>query len=152
MGFIDQVVLNLRTNYVFARDAKTGANMPPVPVQLAIYAAALHDLAAGDEEGKLPWTKDQVLGSYAEWLKLGRPTSSTGKTKAKPTELIPIDLTNWGRDRVAAWLREMDRAERADIYIPNPTNDCLRMCPVAQFCSVVGEHMPSVEQYARSSA
>lgn len=150
-GFIDQVVQNVHTWAVFSRDIKTGQNMPPTPVQLAIYSLALQDMAAKDAEGKLPWTAEMVLPAYAEWLKGGRPASASGKTKAKPTEIIPVDLTSWGHDRVAAWLQEMDRAEKAEIYLPNPGDSCHRICPVSQFCSVMGEHMPSVEKYARPS-
>lgn len=152
-GYIDQIVMNLKTGKVYPRDLKTGQNMPPTPIQLAIYALALQRVTA-EHEAKadaepLPWSSEDVLTTYAEWLKGGRPQSASGKTKAKPTEIIAIDLTDWGEERIAAWLLEMDRAEKADIYLPNPSDSCFRMCSVAQFCSVMGQHMPSVDQYKR---
>lgn len=159
-GYIDQVVMDVKTGGIYARDLKTGQNMPPTPVQLAIYAIALKRVtAAADEElsqeedaeqyPDVTWSPEQLVPTYAEWLKGGRPTSASGKTPAKPTEIIPIDLSDWGEDRVGAWLVEMDRAEKAGIYLPNPSDSCYRMCPVAQYCSVMGQHKPSVEQYAR---
>lgn len=148
-GFIDQVVLNRQTNLVYPRDIKTGANMPPTPVQLVIYVRGLMEYTRKAEaEGReLPWRLDQII-NYAEWLKCGRPPSKTGKTAAKPTEIIPMDLANWGDARLTAWVAEFDRAERAGIYLPSPSSDCLRTCPVSQYCAFMG-HPESAAQYAR---
>jgi hypothetical protein len=153
-GFIDQVVYNHDTGYIHPRDIKTGNNMPPTPVQLALYTLGLLDIERKAHEANEapPWGEaGQILSVYAEWLKGGRPPSASGKTPAKPTEIIPMDLSDWGEDRVAVWLTQMDQAERAGIYIPNPSSSCTRMCPVAQYCTVMGEHMPSVQQYARTA-
>ncbi len=153
-GYIDQVVYTHDTGYLHPRDIKTGNNMPPTPVQLALYSLGLASISRkAHAAGEIPpWGEvGQLLPTYAEWLKGGRPPSASGKTPAKPTEIIPVDLSDWGEDRVAAWLTEMDRAERAGIYLPNPSSSCTRMCPVAQYCAVMGEHMPSVQQYARTA-
>ena len=137
VGYIDQVVRNKITKQIYPADLKTGSKMPAAPVQLAIYREAL----------KIMYP-NEIVADHAFWIHLGRPPSKTGKTKAKPSRWIEEDLTDWPAERLAQWVKDMDRSESEGIYLPSPTDGCDRVCGVAQWCRAMSWHYPSVEQYA----
>lgn len=140
IGYIDQVVRDRLTGELHCVDIKTGAKVPASPVQLAIYRVALQTLYP-----------DKPIADVFYWAHLGRPASKTGKTKPKPSKWVEEDLSDWPVERVAQWLKDMDRSEAAGIYLPSPGDGC-RVCSVQQWCSAMSWHLPSVQQYAQEGA
>jgi hypothetical protein len=49
----------------------------------------------------------------------------------------PYDLARYTEGVVGSWFKQMDEAEKAGIYLPNPGDSC-RTCGVQEFCLVVG--------------
>lgn len=133
LGYIDQIRQYADGRFI-AVDLKSGSTTPPAPVQLAVYGHAVHA-----NLGQLPAT-----GSF---VKLGRPKTGAATSKEKPTADIDHDLTAWSKERLDRWFADMDRSEKAGLYLPNPGDNCARTCGVAQFCSVMG-HPESAAQYA----
>lgn len=134
-GFIDQVRVDLTDpdRLPYPVDLKSGAKIPPTPVQLAVYNFALQNIGT------------RTTG-FAEWVHAGRP--ATARVAEKPTKTIRVDLTDWPEERVGHWLKSMDESERAGIYLPSPTDSCTRTCSVSQWCRAVSNHLGSVKQYA----
>lgn len=134
-GFIDQVRRSMHTGLLFPADLKSGTSVPATPVQLAIYRLAL--IAEHGEEN---------VADRGVWVHAGR--SNARSPKGLHTRDIEVDLTDWSTERLVRWVTDMDAAEKAGLYLPNPKDSCRRMCPVAQWCRAVGWHYPSIEQYA----
>lgn len=110
--FIDQVIVT-PNGMLVVRDLKTGSSYNS-PIQLALYDLAL----------------EARYGFRALWgdfwkAKNGGPTA-------------PIPLASYTRERVGTWFAQMDQAEEAGIYLPNPSDTCARMCGVSQWCTAVG--------------
>lgn len=132
VGYIDQI-RQYKDGRIEAVDLKTGSSTPVTAVQLATYRWAVHKFMG-------------VLPDTGAFVKAGRPATPRSK-KDKPTADIRHDLTSWTKPKLDRWFVDMDRAERAGIYLPNPGEHCARTCGVAQFCSAVG-HPPSAALYA----
>nr|SBO90599.1 Phage exonuclease [Nonomuraea gerenzanensis] len=111
LGYIDLVLEDFEGT-PFVRDLKTGTKTPHLPVQLKVYQRGLRD----------------VLGVEADWgdyymAKDGQPTD-------------PIDLGSFSEPLLERWFTDMDQAERAGIYMPNPSSDNCWSCPVKHHCPV----------------
>lgn len=132
IGYIDQI-RQYADGRIEAIDLKTGSSTPVTAVQLATYGFAVEKFMG-------------VLPTSGAFVKAGRPPTPRSK-KGKPTADIRHDLTGWTKDKLDRWFVDMDRSERAGIYLPNPGDHCARTCGVAQFCSAVG-HPPSAALYA----
>lgn len=132
LGFIDQIRQNADGS-IEADDVKSGTGYDKV-VQLATYAHAVHKFMG-------------VLPTTGAFVKAGRPPTPRSK-KGKPTHDERHDLTAWTKSKLDRWFVDMDRAERAGIYLPNPGDHCARTCGVAQFCSAVG-HPESAARFPR---
>lgn len=132
LGYIDQV-----RQYIDGRiegaDLKTGTSNAGSSVQLATYSHAI---------GENMRIERPLHGVF---IKAGRP--ATARAKEKPTVDVGADLTHWSKERLDRWYYDMDRAEKAGIYLANPQDGCERTCGVAQFCFARG-HEPSAALYA----
>lgn len=111
-GFIDQV-LEAPDGRLFVRDLKTGTKLPETPFQLGVYSLALEQL----------YGERATHGDF--WM-----FKNDAATPA-------YDLSYYTRERVTRWFVEMDRAESAGIYLPNPGDHC-RVCDVSEWCDAVG--------------
>lgn len=112
VGVID-VVTEFPGGILVPRDYKTGSRRPTWPFQPAVYRLAMLDLF-----GVLPDWGDYYIA------KDGKPDP-------------PVDLTRYSRDFISRLFLDMDRAENAGIYLPNPGDGC-RTCGVAPHCVVRG--------------
>lgn len=131
-GFIDQVV-QYSDGSISVVDLKTGSKIPGnAPLQLGTYAVAVERLMGIERPA-----------SGALYM-LGRPATARGKEK--PSRKFTYNLQHWTPERLGVLYSQMDTSERQGIYLPNPTDNCHRICGVAQFCGVVG-HGPSAAQY-----
>jgi putative RecB family exonuclease len=110
--FIDQVMVSAN-GARFVRDLKTGSSYNS-PIQLAVYDLAL----------------EARYGERTGWGDFYRAK------KAKPDPLI--DLRPYTAERVGAWFHQMDAAQNAGIYLPNPSDKCRNLCGVSQWCTAVG--------------
>ncbi|MFD6970576.1 RecB family exonuclease [Streptomyces sp. NPDC059949] len=111
-GFIDQVV-EYPDGHLRVRDLKTGTRLPDTAFQLAIYDHALDDLF-----GVKPGFGDYFMAK-----------------NNSPTE--PKNLQDFSREKVTRWFRNMDRAVRTGLFLPNPGDAC-RTCTVRRFCDFNG--------------
>lgn len=132
LGYIDQI-RQYADGRIEASDLKTGTSNAGSAIQLATYAHAVE---------KFMGVPRPMRGVF---VKAGRP--ATARAKAKPTVDVDADLTHWTKARLDRWFYDMDRAERAGIYLANPQDGCERTCGVAQFCFARG-HESSAAQYA----
>jgi putative RecB family exonuclease len=110
--FIDQVMVSAN-GARFVRDLKTGSSYNS-PIQLAVYDLAL----------------EARYGERTNWGDFYRAK------KRKPDPLI--DLSPYTAERVGAWFSQMDAAQNAGIYLPNPSDKCRNLCGVSQWCTAVG--------------
>ena len=112
IGYIDEVI-EWPNGEIGPRDLKTGSKRPDWPFQLGVYRWAVHELF-----GVLPTWGDYYMA------KDGKPDP-------------PVDLRPFTRARLERWFRDMDRAVRTGLFLPNPGDQC-RTCGVAAFCSARG--------------
>lgn len=117
--YVDQVV-EWPDGQLTIRDFKTGARKESsgFPLQLAVAALGV------EQQYGVPVR----FGDYWYTSHRQRPYG--------PVDGF-VDLERFTLDRVRAWFATMDRAEKAEIYLPNPGDNC-RTCSVSQFCSAVG--------------
>ena len=116
-GFVDQVH-RFDNGDILIRDLKSGSSRPADSLQLKVYRLALED-----EYGL---TAPRWFGDYWQ-ARRGEPTRS-------------IDLTDRATVEREVFNRTaiMDSAERAGIYMPNPTHSCVS-CGVRAACPVMGD-------------
>lgn len=112
IGSIDLILAD-RRGRLLVRDIKTGSRLPSSPIQLAVYRIAVEDLI-----GEAPAWGDYFM------CKNNEPTK-------------PYDLRVYTRQDVARWFLQMDRAEKAGNYLPNPGDHC-KTCGVRRYCTVMG--------------
>lgn len=125
-GFIDQIAL-WGDGTIEPRDLKSGTKTPASALQLIVYALVIERV-----------TGLKVRG--ASFVKLLNPN---GRSKAATaTQHLEIDL-----QQEAAYLnpefldqlfRDADRGIDAQIFLPNPTDGCDRVCGVQQWCRIKG--------------
>ncbi|MDS2171579.1 PD-(D/E)XK nuclease family protein [Nesterenkonia sp. CL21] len=131
-GYIDQVV-EWGDGSIEVRDLKTGAKTPASNLQLSVYKLALE--RAGMEV------------SRASYLKLPNPNARSAA--GKECQLIEVDLdgegTN-GEQVLAQMFRDADYGIREQVFLPNPTDGCERVCGVAQWCRAKG-HMAAAQAH-----
>ncbi|MFF0481088.1 RecB family exonuclease [Streptomyces sp. NPDC004435] len=111
-GFIDQVV-EYPDGHLRVRDLKTGTKLPDTAFQLAIYDHAVNAMF-GEKPG---------FGDYF-----------MAKNNA-PTD--PWNLQDYSLEKVTRWFRNMDKAVRLGLFLPNPGDAC-RTCTVRRFCDFNG--------------
>lgn len=111
-GYIDQV-LEFRDGEIRPRDLKTGNKLPESPFQLGVYRLAIAEVMG-------------ILPRYGDFF--------MAKNNA-PTK--PDDLSIWTPELVGEMFRDMDKAVRAEIFIPNKGDGC-RICLVREFCKIGG--------------
>lgn len=116
-GFIDQV-REYRDGRLVPVDLKSGSREPASGFQLAVYAHAINEYL-----NVLP------PGGAFFMPKLKRSGGLVGD--------VWKDLTPFSRELLDEMFDNFDKAERAGIYIPNPSDSC-RTCSVAEFCRVKG--------------
>jgi putative RecB family exonuclease len=130
VGAIDQVI-EWRDGRITPRDLKTGTKLPAWPFQLAVYDFAISDTLGVD---RCLW------GDY--YMAKNNDT----------TTMYPLERYN--RELVASWFEQMDTAEKAGVYLPNPGDSC-RTCGVSDFCLAVGgrsaDYDPAKETVAQDS-
>jgi hypothetical protein len=112
IGFID-LIMQDKHGRLLVRDIKTGSRLPSSPIQLAVYRVAVEEL----------------LGQAPSWGDFYMCKNNA------PTD--PVDLRPYDRAMVTRWFKDMDRAEAAGIYLPNPGDSC-KTCGVRRYCSVMG--------------
>jgi hypothetical protein len=112
-GVIDQVV-EYPDGHLRVRDLKTGSKLPDTAFQLAIYDHALNDMF-----GVKPGFGDFFMAK-----------------NNKPTD--PWNLQDYTLEKVTRWFRDMDRAVKLGIFLPNPGDAC-RTCTVRRFCDFNGQ-------------
>lgn len=112
VGSIDLILADARGR-LLVRDIKTGSRQPASPIQLAVYRIAVEGLL-----GEAPKWGDYYL------CKHNAPTQ-------------PYDLSVYTRQDVARWFKQMDAAETAGVYLPNPGDHC-KTCTVRRYCSIMG--------------
>ena len=122
-GFIDQI-RQYPDGSLEVADLKTGTSTPGSSMQLGVYAHVVQQ-----NTGILP-----VSGVF---VKAGRPaTPKVGIVK--PTRDVSHLLHRWEKPLLDSIFRDMDRAEKAGIYLPNPQDGCDRVCTVSEYCRVKG--------------
>jgi putative RecB family exonuclease len=77
-----------------------------------------------------------VLPETGVFIKAGRP--ATAKVAEKPTKDIKWSLHDWTPELLGSMFKDMDRAEKLGIFLPNPGEGCERTCTVAENCRVKG--------------
>lgn len=113
LGIVDLIMVDPDTGALLVRDIKTGTKLPVGSRQLITYRWMINKR----------YGVDPLWGDY--WMaKNGKPT-------------FPAYLGNFTEKQVSAWYQMMDKAERDEIYIPNPGDHC-RICDVARFCPDMG--------------
>nr|WP_238847555.1 PD-(D/E)XK nuclease family protein [Nocardia arthritidis] len=108
-GYIDAVMRNVKQDYLFVRDNKTG-NTPGDLFQLGTYKVAVED-AYGVEVSE---------GDY--WM---------GRT-GKPT--IAQDLSDWTKERVAEEFHALADNIQSERFDPDPEPSKCRFCSVSMSC------------------
>ena len=116
-GFIDQV-REYRDGRLVPVDLKSGSKEPASGFQLAVYAHSINEYMG-------------VLPEHGAFFmpKLRRDNTLVGD--------VWKDLTPFTRELVNGMFEDFDKAERAGIYIPNPSDSC-RTCSVSDYCRVKG--------------
>lgn len=116
-GFIDQV-RETSDGRLIPVDLKSGSKEPSSGFQLAVYAHAINEYM-----GVLP-----EQGAFF-MPKLRRDQSLVGD--------VWKDLRPFSRELLDGMFEDFDKAERAGVYIPNPSDSC-RTCSVSDYCRVNG--------------
>jgi RecB family exonuclease len=111
-GFIDQVV-EYPDGHLRVRDLKTGTKLPDTAFQLAVYDHALEAMF-------------DVKPGFGDYF--------MAKNNA-PTD--PWNLQDYDREKVGRWFRDMDKAVRLGLFLPNPGDAC-RTCTVRRYCDFNG--------------
>ena len=126
-GFIDQI-RQYPDGSLEVADLKTGTSTPGSAMQLAVYAYVVQQ-----NTGILP-----VSGVF---VKAGRPATAAKPTVVKPatpTWDIQHRLHGWDKSLLDSIFSDMDRAEKAGIFLPNPQDGCERTCTVSEYCRIKG--------------
>lgn len=132
-GYIDQVI-RWANGALSVRDLKSGNHIPGSPVQLAVYAHAVNELYDTDVR-------------HGEFAKLMNPA---GRSAASQTvQLVEYDLTeepcfDW--DFLVQFFRDLDRGIEQQVFIPNPSDSCMRTCSVSQWCRAMGTKSSAQQQ------
>ena len=121
-GFIDQI-RQYADGSLEVADLKTGTSTPGSSMQLGVYA-------------KVCEANTGILPSTGVFIKAGRP--ATPKVAVKPTKDIRHSVDGWSNELLTSIFTDMDRAEKAGIFLPNPQDGCERTCGVSEFCRVKG--------------
>lgn len=108
-GFVD-VLLQDREGVPLIRDIKTGSKKPYLPVQLKVYQRGIAN----------------TLGVRPEWADYYMAKDG------KPAD--PVNVERFPDDKLEAWFSDMDRAEKAGIYLPNPSAETCWTCSVKRDC------------------
>jgi putative RecB family exonuclease len=111
-GFIDQVV-EYPDGHLRVRDLKTGTKLPDTAFQLAVYDHALEAMF-------------DVKPGFGDYF--------MAKNNA-PTD--PWNLQDYSLEKVTRWFRNMDKAVKLGLFLPNPGDAC-RTCTVRRFCDFNG--------------
>ena len=122
MGFIDQI-RQYRDGSLAVGDLKTGSSTPGSSMQLGVYAHVTEEQTG---------TRPEV----GVFIKAGRP--ATARTPEKPTKDIPHHLEDWTPELLGAMFKDMDRAEKLGLFLPNPQDGCERTCTVSEHCRIKG--------------
>lgn len=119
-GFLDLVMWHPETGTVLLPDIKSGRNRPQSRTQLDIYGRALDRLGVpGVDSG-------QILKIEAGYLMV---------RKGELIDRHDVMAEGLAEAEIAARLVTMDRAERAGVYLPNPSALC-GSCGVRAGCPV----------------
>lgn len=121
-GFIDQI-RQYADGSLEVADLKTGTSTPGSSMQLGVYA--LVTLA-----------NTGILPTSGVFVKAGRP--ATANVGPKPTSDVQHFLHDWTQELLDSMFLDMDRAEKAGIYLPNPQDGCERTCGVSEYCRIKG--------------
>ena len=107
-AYIDRIMVDVETGETIIVDLKTG-QPPKSGLQLAVYRLALQE-----QFGIAP-----NFGAY--WMSRG------GKLD------IVYDLTFYGEDMVARWMRDVKKSIDQELFVPNVTMMC-NFCGVKESC------------------
>jgi PD-(D/E)XK nuclease superfamily len=121
-GFIDQI-RQYKDGSLEPADLKTGSREPGSTLQLGAYARAIEQ-----NTGVLPTT--------GVFVKAGRP--ATAKVAEKPTKDIKWNVDQWTPELMGSMFKDMDRADKLGLFLPNPQDGCERTCTVAENCRIKG--------------
>lgn len=134
-GAIDQIVqYKDEAGTLEVRDLKSGTKTPASIIQLAVYAHVV----------------ERVLGKPVEsgaWVKLLNPNGRSEAAKA--TQLLTHTFENepaHDLEFLEQMFRDADRAIDAELFVPNPSDGCERVCGVSQWCRAKG-FLSSAKQY-----
>ena len=125
IGFIDQIT-EWRDGTMNAADLKTGVKLPASPLQLVTYDHALTEYGYN-------------TGHTGDWIHLGKPATSRVKEKRVSREIV--DLTEsplFKRENLEQMYFDLDRGIENQVFLPNPSDSCVRTCGVSQFCRAMG--------------
>lgn len=125
VAYLDHVAVNHSERRIKIKDYKTGSRLPVDPAQLLTYGTLLRTLPAD----LLP-PSYEVHGEY--WA--ARKGTVSGSKPLAPAAM----LANAQR------FDEFDKAERAGIYLANPTTFC-SACPVKSSCPIMSSHKGASE-------
>jgi RecB family exonuclease len=121
-GFIDQV-RQYADGSLEVADLKTGTSTPGSSMQLGVYAYVVQQ-------------KTGILPTSGVFVKAGRP--ATAAKPVTPTRDVQHYLHGWDKSLLDSMFTDMDRAERAGIFLPNPQDGCERTCTVSEYCRIKG--------------